>query len=287
MTSAATVTLPGGLWIDGVCHTAAELLSVTGRDEAHIAEMSDNLPAQVTTAQLARCITRIGAVEGITPEVTRSLTIGDREALLLHLRRLTLGNELQCIANCPGADCGSKMDLTLKVSDLLLPPYFPKQEFHETTIAGDGEAYHVLFRMPTGADQEDAAVLALTDADAGVDLIFQRCTRELTTENGKHLNHLPDLVRAELPSIISGLDPQAELQLNLVCPSCGRSFSAIFDTGSCFFLELTKGRNLYREVHLLAYHYHWSESEIMAMTSKKRRLYLELLDEEFGEAKLG
>ncbi|HEX7048849.1 MAG TPA: hypothetical protein VF188_01455 [Longimicrobiales bacterium] len=34
---------------------------------------------------------------------------------------------------------------------------------------------------------------------------------------------------------------------------------------------------LYREVHHLAFHYHWSEAEILAMTRSKRQRYLSLL----------
>jgi hypothetical protein len=35
-------------------------------------------------------------------------------------------------------------------------------------------------------------------------------------------------------------------------------------------------------VHLLAYHYHWSESEIMGMSERKRRVYLDLLLDQIG-----
>jgi hypothetical protein len=34
---------------------------------------------------------------------------------------------------------------------------------------------------------------------------------------------------------------------------------------------------LYEEVHVLAMHYHWSESEILALTRSKRQRYLALL----------
>jgi hypothetical protein len=42
-------------------------------------------------------------------------------------------------------------------------------------------------------------------------------------------------------------------------------------------------KHLYREVHLLAFFYHWSEAEIMGMTAKKRHLYLDLLTEALTE----
>ena len=56
------------------------------------------------------------------------------------------------------------------------------------------------------------------------------------------------------------------------CPECGHDFSVPFDPQEFFFGELRTSRDfLYREVHYLAYHYHWSEQEIMAMPRDKRR----------------
>jgi len=40
---------------------------------------------------------------------------------------------------------------------------------------------------------------------------------------------------------------------------------------------------LYRDVHYLALHYHWSEDEIMSMTISKRKRYIEILEDELRE----
>src|SRR6266536_3258635 len=112
-----TVTLPGGYWRDGICHREAELRPLTGEDEAFLADGAESLlPAYRTTALLARCLTRVGPIT-VTPDVARSLTVGDREALLLHLRRATIGERLQCVVNCAGRGCGKPMDVALTVED--------------------------------------------------------------------------------------------------------------------------------------------------------------------------
>lgn len=279
MTIAATVTLPVGLWINGECHRKAELQPLTGTDEAFHAEQGRTLmPAQRTTAQLTSSLARLGSIDKITQQVVRSLAIGDREALLLHLRRLALGDRLQCLVECPS--CQERMDTELKVSDLLLPPYSHSQESYKRTIVEDNVAYHVVFRLPTGADQEEAAFLATTDPDAGAAFILHRCVKSVTRESDKPIENLPATVATQLPPIMAELDPQAEITLNLSCLVCGFKFPIVFDTANYLFQELVEqSRHLYREVHLLAFNYHWSEAEIMRMTSKKRRLYLELLDE--------
>jgi hypothetical protein len=79
---------------------------------------------------------------------------------------------------------------------------------------------------------------------------------------------------------MSQLDPQAELLLQLVCTRCSRPFAAVFDTAAYLFRELAAHQTaLYREVHELAFHYHWSESDILDLTAARRRRYLSLLAE--------
>jgi hypothetical protein len=276
-----TVTLPGGFWLDGRRYQEAELCPLTGRDEAFLLEECESLlPAQWTTALLSRCVTRLGPWSAVTAETVRSLAVGDREALTLHLRRLTLGSRLQCVLKCPLAACNEPLDLELNVGEFLLPPYQDPKPFYEVTIPGNGAAYKVRFRLPTGADQEAAAALARQDPAAGADLVLRRCLELVLREDDEPAEALPAAVMAEISRMMAELDPQAELTLNMTCPVCGHAFSTIFDPASYFSQELaSRVKHLYREVHQLAFHYHWGEAEIMGMTARKRQRYLDLLAE--------
>jgi hypothetical protein len=280
-----SMTLPRGHWIDGVCHRDARLRPLAGEDEAFLCEAGESLlPAQTTTELLARCLIRLGPLEDVTPDTVRSLTVGDREALLLCLRRLTLGDRLQCVLRCPDPGCGEKMDLDLKTDDLLLPPYAGNDKYHELTVSDDGVSYTVRFRPPTGADAEAVAPLALTDPRAAADELLSRCVESVHREDGQPVDVLPSVVSETLPARLSEIDPQAELMLNLACPECQKDFSALLDAGGYFFQEIAAGiRRLYRDVHLLAFYYHWSEAEIMGMTCKKRQRYLDLLSVALAE----
>jgi hypothetical protein len=285
---ALEVILPSGFLVGGTWHREAQLRPLASRDEAFLQEDGQTLlPTQRSTTLLARCLTRLGPLpEPVTSEAVRSLRVGDREALLLHLRRLTLGNRMQCILSCADPACGEKMDLDLNVSDLLVPAYPQVQERYETLVKDNGIAYRVCFRLPTGADQEEVASLACTDPQVAAELLLRRCVEQVTTEGGDVVSSedwLPAVVQ-QLPAVMAELDPQAEVLLHLTCPLCGHVFSALFDAGAYFFQELAgRARLLYREVHLLALHYHWSEAEIMGMTASKRRLYLDLLAESLTE----
>ncbi|MGB7539947.1 MAG: hypothetical protein WBM17_15510 [Anaerolineales bacterium] len=286
MNGIAAVTLPGGMWFEGVRHQEAGLRFLTGEDEAVLTEIRGSLiPARRTSLILGRCLTRLGPFSPVPAEMAGALSVGDREALLLHLRRLTLGERMQCVLACPAPGCGAKMDLELSVSALLQPPYADAPEQHEVTVSENGDSFRVRFRLPTGADQEVAAGTARRDLPAAAGLVLNRCVVEVTRHpDGGPLDSLPPAVVSALPEIMAGLDPQAETRLDLKCPDCGRGFSTVFDMADFFFRELAGlSENLYREVHLLAFYYHWSETEIMNMTARKRRRYLYLLEEALSE----
>lgn len=277
------ITLPGGFWLDGVHHRGAFLRQLTGEDEAFLAEASALLPARRTTLLLARCLTRLGPLDAATDDAVRSLTVGDREALLLHLRRLALGDRLQCVLRCPEAGCGEPMDLDLDVRDLLSAPYGNAAPLHDAEIEGEGTVWRIRFRLPTGADQEEAAPLVRTDPEGAAETILRRCLVALEQEDGAEAESLPPGLAETLGTLMSELDPQAELTLALSCPTCGRDFTAVLDAGSFVFDELAGSTpSLFREVHRLAFHYHWSEAEILRLPASKRRLYLGLLAETLG-----
>jgi hypothetical protein len=275
----ADVQLPVGVPLDGSWRRDAVLRQLTGRDEAFLLEHGRNLSlAALTTVMLARCICRLGSISPVTPETVRSLSVGDREALLLHLRRLTLGEAMSCVLGCPA--CAEKLDLDLRVSELLLPPYADSAEVCETSIGLGDTTYRVRFRIPNGGDQEQAAFIAGAPEDAA-QLILQRCVHEITDEaTGRRVETMPPMFADRLGEVMAASDPQAEILLDLVCPACGKAFRSPFDVGGYLYRELRGRENeLYREVHLLALHYHWSESQILRLSRRKRSLYLGMLSE--------
>jgi hypothetical protein len=123
------------------------------------------------------------------------------------------------------------------------------------------------------------AQVARQDERRAARLVLERCVRDCSIKD-QQSGALPAWVAEEVATLMSQRDPQGELMLNLTCPACGCDLNALLDAGSFFFRDLAmRVKHLYREVHLLAYHYHWSEGEIMAMTATKRHRYLQLLEE--------
>jgi hypothetical protein len=208
------------------------------------------------------------------------LSVGDREALLLQLRRATFGERLEAVLPCPSAGCGERMELTLDVGDLLLPPYRDVRRWHDLTVDIDGAAYALSFRLPTARDIDRAAPIARTDpAEAARELV--RCSVRHSERDGTWVDPgaLPAAVVTRLGAAMADLDPQAELDLDLRCPACEQRFSMLFDVATFFLCELDgRGARVLEEVHALASHYHWSEREILHMPSSRRAVYLRMLD---------
>src|SRR6185369_10660156 len=88
-------------------------------------------------------------------------------------------------------------------------------------------------------------------------------------------------VKLEIEKKMSELAPRAEIDVETECPECQHPLNTQIDVASLFLDEVAGGLDsLERDVHILAWHYHWSEDEILAMTRPRRRRYVALVQKE-------
>jgi hypothetical protein len=266
----ACCVLPGGLVTeDGRCRTRAELRPLTGREEEWLASHSGTPRARIVTHLLRACLVRL---EDQPPEddLPARLLVGDRDYLMLHLRRLTLGDAVRAVVTCPA--CGAKMDVDFATSAIPVARLPQTASACCLTLEGEGRAGRaVRFRLPCGADQEAVAEM---EEEQAVETLLARC---LLDDGGVAL--APD----EREQVIAEMErraPRSDLELDLACPECGHAFLLPFDMTAFFLQELrVNGAQLLREVHLLALYYHWSEAEILGLRRDRRRAYLALLSD--------
>jgi hypothetical protein len=279
--------LPAGLVVDGVRHREAELRGLSGREEELLAAAVPG--AAAVTAVLARCLSRIGAVEPVDAALVRGLLVADRQVLLLRLREATFGELVRGSVPCPWPDCGTRVAVSFSTGDVpVVEAAEPGPVFHRTLSAeampGRGEhEREVSFRLPVGADQEAlGATAARSEAEALTGLLAA-C---LLTVGGVAVDaelvaDLSPRARSEIEEYMASLAPRVELVMDARCTACGRGFEVPFDLQAFFFGELTVTADmLRREVHHLAFHYHWSEREILEMGRERRRGYLDVLADE-------
>lgn len=285
--------LPGG-YIDGVgnIHQEAELKPLTGREEELLATQLGQPSATLVTTVLSRCVYRIGTLSPVTKAMARALLVGDRQYLLLKLRELTFGEQVRATLSCPWPDCGQRVDIDFQMSDMPVKSVEIKGLIYDMTLSPDTVANHdgeqksctVRFRLPNGGDQEMLSPLLVQNEAEALTQLLYHCVQsigdnqELTLES---IRHLSPPARLEIEKQMEALAPGVELTMEINCPECGRDFTAPFDLQDFFFGELRTSLDLLRrEVHYLAFHYHWSETEIMNMTRDKRRGYIETLADE-------
>jgi hypothetical protein len=277
--SESRIPLPGGWLLNEGAADSRRYASVTlrpprGFEEEWLAENHGEASAICTTRLLDACI--LGLDDERAPDrLAHRMLVGDRDYLMLQLRRLTLGDRVMAIINCPS--CASNMDLDFDASSIPLEKGAPDKAVFEVVCPAIGPqpVRSVYFRLPCGADQE--AVLDL-DAAAASETVLERCLLKgdaprLTTED-----------RALIVAEMEARAPRIDLELDLTCPECRHDFLIPFDTTSFFLDELRiTGAQLLREVHCLALYYHWSEDEILRLNRNRRRVFLTLLSDLQGQ----
>jgi hypothetical protein len=288
---ASTGMLPGGYWDSaGVLHREFELAMLTGREEELLAEARRDESASLVSAVLSRSVRRLGDISPVTEDVARQMLVADRQYLLLKLRQFTFGDVVRADLFCPWAECGRRISLEFGIDDVPVEEAAERAPRYTLTLSPramdeeDPARREVSFRLPNGADQEAVSpLLARNEAEALTALLARAIQRigPLSPPGMDDVAALSPLARAEIEAAMERMAPRIELNIETACSECGRAFLAPFDVQRFFFGELrTDGELLYRQVHYLAYHYHWAEAEIMAMPRDKRQRYVELLADE-------
>ena len=202
-------------------------------------------------------------------EALGRFSVGQRDALLLQLRGQLFGPQFTCVAPCPA--CAERVELDFDVEQIAVRPPGDPCEVVELRHA----EYRVLMRPPQVADLlqiEGEPVVARRAA------LLARCLSAEHAGQPLAAGALPDVLIGVIAAQLAAADPQADVQLELDCPACGHSWSAIFDIASFLWRELDAwARRMLREIHSLALAYGWSEAAILALGPERRAVYLEMV----------
>jgi hypothetical protein len=273
MSTRANFTLAGGLLqSDGACHREGWLRPLNGFDEEWIHALTPSTSRAVfVTGLLARCVRRIGGRK-VTREMLRELTVGDRDQLMLRLYQASFGDRLSLVLTCPREGCGAKLDLDLRVEDIPVEERALQASYW--LRLGGAEPVEIEFRLPRGGDQERLASSGGLKEGEAHDRLLDACVLS---------GPWPAWGKEALTAAIEERAPRVESEVEVTCPECGHPFDAELDPITLLLQEVERGRTVFdRELHLLAFHYHWPLGELYSLPRSRRQRFLQLLLDELG-----
>lgn len=202
------------------------------------------------------------ACPGSSYEELAALPVGERDDRLLALRGWAFGPRLRGLSACPV--CSETVEVTLPLGGLRSTAN-PQTEF---AVSFGGEEFRA--RVPSTLDL--LAVESVRDEGAARDALLERCLL------GRTLAELPPGAGDAIVRQMAQADPGANIELALGCPACGHEWPALFNVVAFFWREIEAwSRRTLTEVHSLASAYGWTEAEILALSPRRRQVYLEMV----------
>jgi hypothetical protein len=197
-------------------------------------------------------------------------TIGECEEKLLALHQALFGNQLNGYAECPR--CGESLELGVSIPEL-------RSSVTGGTFADTLEyrEYVLRYRLLTGADLLDAGACA--SVSQARQLLLERAVVSVV-RRGRPVGiaRLPRGLVDRLAERLADGDAWAESLLALECPACRHEWSVLLDTAVFVWTAVrSRAQRLVHDVHTLARAYGWREADILAMSTRRREAYLELV----------
>jgi len=180
---------------------------------------------------IARCLVPVGADTSAARARVRAMLVAERDAALVTLRRISLGDEVGSRVRCPA--CAEVNDVGFRLSDL---PISLAEAPDRIELVIDG--IEITLRLLTAGDQEDLI-------DAGIEgesmrrtfLLGRSLVRFGEREGDFDLAFARGLsigVRKTLEDALEKVTPDLDLSMGVQCRACGHAWSAPFDVGSFF-----------------------------------------------------
>jgi hypothetical protein len=219
------VKLPAGFIdpFEGVMYTTAEVRELTGADEEAIVKISD--PGKALLAILERATVSIGG-QPATKDMLGNLLAGDREALLLAIRKATFGAEVEVSTvcdKCPELQ-SFKIDLDTDVETKEL-----EDPINDRSFTVDLKAGLAKVKLPTG-DVQTKLINATDKNSAELDtLLLTSCVTEIADQpvlSSIRIRNLGINDRRTLLEEIAKRNPGPQLsEIKKACKNCGQEVS--------------------------------------------------------------
>ena len=238
--------VPGWVCMRELCGHDEELVSGTGTD--------------VAIALLDQLLVDAPGVV-LQPGQAEKLVAADRDRLLAAVYRWTFGERIESTVRC--SFCDVRFDLDFEIVHLLAMQQPERLAVTDGVYTlSDGRR----FRLPVGADELAVAGMATERAEAA---LLERCLVEGDPK------HDPESVIAAMQAVA----PLLDVDLEAPCAECGRICDIPFSMQHFLLRTIeSEARRRRVDVHVLATAYRWSHGELMSLTRRQRRAYVDLTE---------
>lgn len=231
---------------DGVTHKQFTLREMTGKDEEaiHKSNIKSN-GSRVASTLLSRCVTSIGS---LTPksvgkqkwdEIIKNLYTGDQDYMLLQLRKLSIGDEIELNHVCPNRGCKAKLNTVLEIDELEIVPFMGEREIAFELPRGykdkKGEIHYTgVMRLPSGLDREILTPVAKSNLARAETVML---TRVCKFDSGLPVDEdvmssLSIRDREYLQNLLKEHHFGVKLEMEVTCDSCGEVFTGTFNSSN-------------------------------------------------------
>lgn len=242
------VNLPIGYTDEsGQVHRKAILRKMCGYDEELLYD--DTLSSgHLVTELLSGCLVQLGEVVDVKSSIVSQLFTADRNYLLLELRRITLGDELNTSYHCP--HCNSHVAVVENLRDVDVRRLDAEQPLQDITVMledgyldREGNNHtEIIMTLPRGSDEEFVAPLVSAQPLKAQDALLLRCIKKFgnlskNTLEAYGIKILRDLTMGDrrlLQRAVSEDQPGINLQRVIQCGPCDNAFIDVMDVSNFF-----------------------------------------------------
>jgi len=257
--------LPGGLFINSELRRNYRFKPLTGKIEREIQDSGEK------SASLAEQVSEIltGTLDTLADKpadrsVVDALCTGDRQYLILKLHGMI--NPDPSWVTCRCTVCNEKMQFLLDYHQL--PVKEAGDRYPQTEIELNDTVY--VLRVPNGEDEISLSYQSTNKESLKLSVVKQL----LISLDGNDNAELNDDDIKCLDEILDDMSPQVTPYMQVVCPYCESCQKISID----HYDWITGFKELDREIHTLASHYHWSENDILSLSRTRRKRYLSMID---------
>ena len=202
-----TFTLPSGHEI--------ELREMTGVEEELLTNQRLIRSGDAVNQVRRNCIIRIGENENVNANDVLDMLSGDRLFVLVKLRQISLGDDVELDLTCQSPACRAKNHVIININDLEVRNYGEDREFEVTLPSGK----KVRFVYLDGHKEKRLA--SMNEPSISAAMMIRILEIDGAAPNKKALAEMSMRDRSALRAEMLKVDAGIDTELDLECESCG------------------------------------------------------------------